>query len=243
MKLILTPLCFTEGCKGSSTGSPALPTLPKAHAQLSHDSAPGTGGFRKSLGLTSSFAINPKRPGKTCNVTLALVILQKQALTRPWKDRAAPAHGTAREGAAPALAACSSSSWRSPCSCHPCHPARPGTAGTQSPRLPRELLHTWDYIPASSKADLPTHPRKSRLPDPLGSHSPNGAGRWVRAHICPGKSGQPGKGKELLPTGEEQRVSSGLVKSGCCCWRVNASDRQQAVPAKAGAPGIPHPTN
>lgn len=81
MKLILTPLCFTEGYKGSSTGSPAIPTLPKAQAQLSCDSAPGRGGFRKSLGLTSSFAINPKRPRKTCNVTLALVILQKQALT------------------------------------------------------------------------------------------------------------------------------------------------------------------
>lgn len=77
MKLILTPLCFTEGCKGSSTGSPAIPTLPRAHAQLPCNSTPGRGGFKKSLGLTSSFAINPKRLRKTCNVTLALVILQK----------------------------------------------------------------------------------------------------------------------------------------------------------------------
>lgn len=58
-------------------GSPALPPLPKAHSQLSHDIVPGRVGFRKSLELASRFSINPKRLGETRNVTLALVILHK----------------------------------------------------------------------------------------------------------------------------------------------------------------------
>lgn len=198
MKLILTPLCFTEGCKGSSTDSSALPILPKAHTHLSCDSTPGRGGFRKSLGLTSSFAINPKRPGKTCNATLALVILQKQALTRPWLEgqgSSCPQHCPGRSS--PALAAFSSSK-------DPGAPAIPDTQpgqaqlGGRAPSCPGSC---------SSPGITSLHPPGRSLHP--SQEIPSRAGRWVHTHICPGKSGQPGRGKELLPKGEEQRVIQG----------------------------------
>lgn len=221
MKLILTPLCFTEGCKGSSTDSPALPILPKAHTHLSCDSAPGRGGFRKSLGLTSSFAINPKRPGKTCNATLALVILQKQALTRPWLEGQGSScleHCPGRSS--PALAAFSSSK-------DPGAPAIPDTLPGQAQQGGRAAQGAAAHLglhPCILQADL----------SPILSR----AGRWAHTHICPGKSGQLAEGKNCFL---KERSSESV--QGCCCWSVNVSDRQQAVPAKAAAPGIPHPTN
>lgn len=54
-------------------GSPVLPTLPKQLSSI----IPGRAGFRRSLGLASSFSINSKR--------------QIRHQPRPgWKDKAAP---------------------------------------------------------------------------------------------------------------------------------------------------------
>jgi len=163
MELILTSLLCgrLQRMHKEKAGSPALPTLPKAHFQLPHYTVAGRVGFGKSLGLASSFSINPKRPRETCS-TSAPVMLQKQTATRPWLEgqRSSPQAALPMQGHLQTR----TSSGSSP-------PCQASDQGRQPPTLPTQP-HS-QLIPVSSPGQLSApHP----APGKLRSRHPSSAG-------------------------------------------------------------------